>query len=134
MVRKVKLVIFDNDLKVSVGKYPISDSGDKIRVKSGGDSHFMPSINPSSYLELPKKFLFFTLGYEKVYFARKLAKKCVNFQTSVVSGPDPEAVKIAAGATMLKDLGKEKQENTMIQWITLAAVILILLKVLGVIV
>ena len=132
MTRKAKLFVFDNDLKVNVGKYPISDSGDKIRVKSGGEGHFMPSIDTESYLEFPRKFLFFTFGYEKIYFARKLSKKCVNFQTEVITGPDPEAVKIAAGATMLKDLGKEKQDTTIIQWITLAAVVLILLKVLGV--
>jgi len=133
MTRKAKLVVFDNDLKVKVAKYPISDSGDKIRVKSGGESHFMPSIDTSSYLEFPKKFLFFTVGYEKVYFARKLSKKCVDFKTEVIAGPDPEVVKEAAGATMLKDIGKSKQETSMVQWVTLAIVLFTLLNVLGVV-
>lgn len=134
MARKVKLAIFDIDLRASVKKYPVSDSGDRIKVVKGGEGHFMPKFDNTSFIEFPKKFLFLNIGYEKVYFARKASKKCVDFNTESVAGPDPELVKEAAGATMLKDLGKEKQDTSMIQWITLAAVILILLKVLGVLV
>ena len=119
-------------MRASVKKYPVSDSGDHITVVKGGEGHFMPKFDNTSFIEFPRKFLFWNIGYEKMYFARKASKKCVNFKTETVSGPDPELVKIAAGATMLKDLGKEKQDTSMIQWITLAAVILILLKVLGV--
>lgn len=133
MARKVKLATFDIDLRASVNKYPVSDSGDHIKVVKGGEGHFMPKFDNTSFIEFPRKFLFLTIGYEKVYFARKASKKCVDFQTETVSGPDPELVKIAAGATMLKDLGKEKQDTSMIQWVTLAGVIFIILNLLGVI-
>ena len=133
MTRKLKLAVFDIDLIASVKSYPVSDSGDRIRVVKGGENHFMPKFDNTSYLEFPRPW-YKGRGTERMYFARKLSKKCVDFQTEAVAGPDPEAIKIAAGATMLKDLGKEKQDTSMIQWITLAAVILILLKVLGVLV
>lgn len=132
MTRKVKLAVFDIDMIASVKYYPVSDSGDHIKVVKGGESHFMPQFDNTAYLEFPRSW-YKGGGTERLYFARKGSKKCINFKTEVVAGPDPELVKQAAGATMLKDLGKEKQDTSMIQWITLAVVVFTLLKVLGVI-
>ena len=132
MVRKLKLAIFDIDLRASVKKYPVSDSGDRIRVKKGGESHFMPKFDRTSYIEFPRPW-YKGGGTEKIYFARKGSKKCVNFKTEAVGGPDPELVKIAAGSTMLKDLGTEKPPfPTWIIYVILLGVIAIALKVFGV--
>lgn len=132
MKRKVKLAIFDIDGKASVKSYPVSDSGDRIKVVKGGENHFMPKFDHTSFIEFPKPW-YKGAGTERVYFARKGSSECVNFATEAIGGPDPELVKIAAGATMLKDLGKEKIEMTWQSWAVLATNIIILLYVMGVI-
>ena len=134
MKRKVKIAIFDVDLKASVKKYPVSDSGDRIKVVKGGESHFMPKFNHTSFIEFPRPW-WKGGGYERIYFARKGAGECVDFQTGAVAGPDPELIKEAAGATMLKDLGKEEPPfPTWMIYLILLCSIGILLKVFGVIV
>jgi len=135
MADKLELAIIDEDLKArTVKKYPVSDSGYQIKVKKGGEAHFMPKFDNDSFIDLPRKLFFpFKTGWRRIYFAKKGAKKCVNFKTGEVHGPDPERVMEAAGSTMLKDLGKEKQETSMFMWIQLALTVIILLKVLGVI-
>ena len=137
MTKKVKLAIFDIDLKArTVKKYPVSESGDKIKVKSGGEGHFMPSFDVESYIEFPRRSFpaLWRISWDRVYFARKGAKSCVNFDTEKVAGPDPELVLEAAGTEMLRNLGKEKSETPMISYISLALLIIILLYQLGVIV
>jgi len=139
MTKKVKLAIFDIDLKArTVKKYPVSESGDKIKVKSGGEGHFMPSFDVESYIEFPRRSFpaLWRISWDRVYFARKGAKKCVNFglDPPLVTGPDPELVLEAAGTEMLRNLGKEKSEIPMISYISLALLIIILLYQLGVIV
>ena len=133
MARKLKLAVFDIDGKATLRSYPVSDSGDRIRVKKGGEGHFMPQFDHTSFIELARPW-YKGGGSERIYFARKGAKKCVNFKTGVVGDPDPELVKIAAGSTMLKDLGKEKQEMTWQTWMMLGILILLLLYQMGVIV
>jgi hypothetical protein len=135
MSKKVKLAIIDKDLKArTVKKYPVSDSGEQIKVKSGGEGHFMPSFDNDSYIEFPKRAFpaVWRITWDRVYFARKGSKECFNFKTGKVQGPDPELVKLAAGSTMLKDLGTEKHEMTWHTWAQLGISILILLKILGV--
>lgn len=129
MGRKVKLVVFDNDLRATVKKYPVSDSGDRIRVTKGGEAHFMPAFDKDTFLEMPKKLG----GTERVYFARKLAKECVNFSSGIVPGPSPEEQKKAIGSTLLNQVGKP--EKTGPQWwdiIVIFIVIITLLNVMGV--
>jgi len=126
MTRKVKLAVFDNDLKAEIKSYPISDSGNHIRVVKGGENHFMPRFDNDSFIEIPKKFLRLNIGYERVYFAKKGAKKCVNFKTGEVFGPNPEEVKKAIGSTLLSKIGKE--EPPFPAWI----IYIILLVVLGI--
>ena len=53
MTKKVKLAIFDKDLKArTVKEYPISDNGEQIKVVSGGEGHFMPKFDNDSFIEL----------------------------------------------------------------------------------
>jgi hypothetical protein len=133
MARKVTLAIFDNDLKAKIGKYELSDDGTKIKVKSGGDAHWMPSFDRDSFIELPKKkWEFWKPQWTRIYFVKKKGKKCVNFKTETVSGPDPEELKKAVGATMLNQIGKDKQDTTMIQWLTLAGIVFSILFQMGV--
>lgn len=139
MTKKLKLAIIDKDLRArTVGKYPVSDNGEQIRVKSGGENHFMPKFDNESFIEFPRRhfpFLWRTV-WDRVYFVRKGASACINFKAepAKVEGPDPELVLNAAGTKMLQNLGKEKAESpTVIQWITLALLILISMSLLGVI-
>lgn len=137
MSKKVKLAIFDGDLKArTVKKYDVSDSGDKIKVKSGGEGHFMPSFDNDSFIEFPYRALtsFWRISWDRIYFVRKGSKTCVNFETEEAGGPDAEVVLEAAKNTILQNLGTEKTETPMISYITLALVVIVLLYVAGVIV
>ena len=136
MANKVRLAIIDETLKIEIKKYPVSDTGKKIRVVSGGENHFMPDFDNYSYLDFPRKFLFWIIGHERLYFAKKGAKKCVNFKTDdgTVYGPDPEEQKKAIGSTLLGKIGKPEKEG--LQWWQTLLIILnigIALKVFGVI-
>ena len=110
MTKKLKLAILDGDNRARiVKKYPISDSGKQIKVIKGGEGHFMPAFDNESYIELPKRFLFLNMGYERLYIAKKGAKKCVNFKTGYVSTPDIEQLKESVGATLLNKIGEKKE-------------------------
>lgn len=136
MTRKVTLAIFDNDLRVKLKKYELSEDGTKIKVKSGGEAHWMPSFDNDSFIEFPYRSLLspWKTSWRRVYFVKKRGAKCVNFKAdpTTVSGPDPEQMKEAIGATLLKDLGKDDNTVTWISWATLAVSVLILLVVSGV--
>jgi len=136
MKQKAKLVVFDGDLKATVKNYPVSDSGDRINVKKGGEAHFMPSFDNSSFLDLPYRSLSspWKISYKRTYFARKLSKKCVDFQTEIIEGPSPEFVKEMAAKVMLDKLNKQKQETVWQIWLILVVSIFTLLYVMGVIV
>lgn len=134
--RKVAVAIIDNDMVCRVGKYPISDDGTQIRIQSGGEGHFMPKFDLHSALDLPRRkkfFLFGSLIYQKIYFVKKRGERCINFKTEEVPGPSPEELKQAVGATMLRDIGKVKQDTTLLQYVMLGALFLILMKVFGMI-
>lgn len=133
MGKQVELAIFDNDLKArTVKKYDVSDDGTKIRVKSGGEGHFMPSFDNDSFIEFPKPW-WQGGGWKRVYFVAKNGTKCVNFQTETVSGPDPEQLKTAVGGLMLKDLGKGGQEIPTWVYIIIVLLLGVAGKVFGVI-
>ena len=135
MTRKVKLAIFDADLKVEIKKYPISESGNHILVTKGGEKHFMPTFDNTSFIEFPVRFpwSFWKTSYERIYFVRKLAKKCVDFKTEKIEGPSPEFVKEMGTKVMLDRLNKQKQETGWQIWLLLAVSIFTLLYVMGVI-
>ena len=135
MTKKAKLITFDGDLKAEIKEYPVSDSGDRIKVTKGGEGHFMPVFTNSSFLDLPYRSLSspWKISYKRTYFARKLSKSCVDFQTGTLEGPDPETVLDLAGTKMLKNLGKDEEKTSLIQWVTLALLVFIILNQLGVI-
>ena len=134
MTKKVKLAVFDKDLKIRrFDKFPISKSGDKIVVKKGGKSNFKPSFDNESYLEFPQPW-YLGGGWKRIYFVRNSAKECVNFKTETIGGPDPDLVIEAAESAILQNIGKDKEEIPFIIYIILLAVIGIALKVFGVIV
>lgn len=134
MGNKVKLVVYDANLKGQVGNYEVSDSGDKIKVVSGGEGHFMPSFDNDSYLELPKKFLGRTIGYEKVYFAPKRSKACVNFKAPKAEAPDPEEIDRAIGSLVLEKMGQDKPAfPPILIYVIVAIQILIAANLFGVI-
>jgi len=135
MTKKVKLAILDKDLKArTVKKYDVSDSGEQIKVKSGGEGHFMPYFDNNSFVEFPRS-RWKGGGFEKVYFAKKGAKKCINFETETVFNPDPEDMKKAVSASLLDKLGKD--DPAFPSWIIYAILVVsigVALKVFGVIV
>ena len=133
--KKAKIVVFDGDLKAEIKKYPISVSGDRIKVRKGGEAHFMPSFDKNSFLDMPYRSLSspWKISYERTYFARKLSKKCVNFETEILEGPDPETVLELAGTKMLRNLGKEEEKTPIIQWVILLLLLFIVLNQMGVI-
>jgi len=135
MARKLKLAIFDADFKAEIGKYPISESGNQILVKSGGKEHFMPSFDHTSFLDFPVRYpwSFWKTSYQRIYFARKLAKKCVDFKTETLAGPSPEFVKEMGTKVMLDRLNKQKQETAWQIWLILAVSLFTLLNVMGIV-
>ena len=135
MVRKVKVALYGRDLRATVKNYPLNSDGTRIEIKSGGDGHFMPELDKESYIELPYRhpFSFWKTSYSRLYIAQKWSKKCVNFITPEAVGPDPQLVLDMAGTEMLKNLGKEKAETSLISYITLGLLIIVVLNLLGVI-
>lgn len=133
MVRKVKLAIFDNDLKATVKKYPLSKDGTKIIVASGGTANWAPSFDNDSFIEFPRP-RWKGGGYERIYYVKKKGVKCVNFKSDppTIPGPSEEELKRAIGAVAFGNLGKEDKESTLISYITLAIVFIVLLSQLGV--
>ena len=135
MARKVKLAIFDNDLRVKQGNYELSDDGTKIKVKSGGEAHWMPSFDNDSFIEFPYRSLFslWKTSWRRVYFVKKKGAKCVNFKTDppTITGPSEEQLKEAIGVIAFKNLGKEDNSPTWISYVTLVISILVLLIVSG---
>ena len=95
----------------------------------------MPSFDNTSFIDFPVRYpwSFWKTSYERIYFARKLAKKCVNFKTGELSGPSPEFVKEMAAKVMLDKLNKQKQETVWQIWLILVVSIFTLLQVMGVI-
>lgn len=136
MTRKVTVALFDKDLRATMKEYPLNSDGTRIEIRKGGKRHFMPEIDNHTFLELPYRGLLtpWKLSYKRVYFAMRWSKACVNFYTGQVPGPDPQTVMEAAGTDLIKNLGKEQGETSVIQYCILGLLILILLKVLGVIV
>lgn len=136
MTKKVKLAIFDKDLKArTYASFPLSKDGSRISVRRGGKRNFNPTFDQESYIELPVRSIFppFSTKWNRIYFVRNGAKACVNFKTETILEPDPELVMQAAEAEILKGIGKDKQDTPIILYLILGTVLFTLLKVLGVI-
>ena len=69
-----------------------------------------------------------------MYVVRNNANACVDFDTPLVSAPDPEEVMKAASAKILENMGRETQETPLILYIILGVLVGIALKVFEVIV
>ena len=137
MARKVKVALFDKDLRAELKNYPLNADGTKIAINpDGGKGHFMPSIDNESFIEFPYRspLSFWKKSYARIYFAMKWSKKCVNFHTGEVEGPDPKVVMEAAKAEILKNKAEESQPVHWTTYAVLGIVVLILLKVMGVLV
>jgi len=141
MVEKVNTAIFGADLKVApIKKYEIDESGSKIRINpKGGKGHFMPSFTNSSYLDMPKmkRYLFFgDRKYKRIYFVRKLASACVDFNTPFVPMPDQKQVMDAANSALIKNFGSDETGTPWYVWPILIFSLLsffLLLRITGVI-
>ena len=135
MSKKVKIAVFDKDLKARiVGKFELTTNGEQIKIKTGGKANFKPYFDNESFLEFPKKIWeFWKPEWSRMYFVRKGAKTCVNFKTETVEGPDPELVMEAAGNEILRNIGKDKKETTLVAYLTLGALVLLIMKVFGMI-
>lgn len=136
MTKKVKLAVYDKDLKARIYKnFHVTDDGAKIQVRRGGKANFNPEFDNDSFIEFPKRSLLrpWRIGWNRVYFAPNGAKACVNFRTKTVLEPDPSLVLKAAGTEMLRNLGKEKAETPMLTYIMLGILIFIAMKLFGVI-
>ena len=126
MTKKVKLAIIDSDLKArTMGHYPVSDDGTKIRVVSGGEGHFMPKFDNDSFIEFPRS-RWRGGGWDRIYVVVKNATACINFKTEHVAIPDLEQLKESVGATLLNRVGEKKEAFP--AW----RIYLILLTVIGI--
>lgn len=133
---KVKVAIYDADLRVrKIGYYPLNADGTKIKIQSGGDGHFMPSIEKGSCLEFPKRSMIppFRKTYERVYIIKNKGSKPVNFETEETFGFSTKEIMNAARSEIIANFGKTKTEVPMIFYIIMLILLAIAGKVFGVI-
>jgi len=141
MPDKVQVAIFGNDLRVEYKKHELSKNGNKINIVSSGEGYFMPEIGPTNFLDLPlrKKYLLFgSRVYQRVYFAKKKASKCVDFgnENGIIYGPDEEQVKKANLNLLAEKIGQDAGKS--LPWYIPAFLgintflLLIIMNVLGV--
>jgi hypothetical protein len=136
MVEKVRTAFYGKDLRVEIKKYPLNDAGNKIKIVSGGEGHFMPDIGPNSFLDMPtrKKYLLFgPWVYTRTFFALKRAEKCIDFfPEGTVYGPDPEQLKKANLGALANRIGSEANQGTpWYVWVTVLMQILIFFLLLS---
>jgi len=132
MSKKVKVAVFDKDQKIrKLQMCDIGKDGSKLRVSKGGKNHFYPSFDRSSFLEWPKPW-YKGGGFERIYYVRNHASKCVNFETLVVPDVDLEVIEDAAEAAILRGIGTEEKPDTpFIQYAILGLTGLILLVLMN---
>lgn len=115
MTEKIELAIFDNDLIVrDVKKYELSEDGTKIRVKVGGEAHWMPEIDKNSGLTFlgRKRWLLYGERQKKTrYFIKRRGTRCVDFSTGKAYGPSIEELKKANKTLLVGKIGKEQQQT-----------------------
>lgn len=118
--RKVRLLVFDNDLRGTLKKYPVSESGTRIKVKSGGTEHFMPEFGFKNRLEIKKPW-YQGGGYLQIYLAKKKAEACIDFTTEQPEIPLPnlEELKDATNNYLGSKLGKDAQKADWQIWAVL---------------
>lgn len=83
MTKKVRLAVFDRDLKArEFGDFELTGDGSKISVRKGGKRNFNPTLDNDSFIELPYRSMFspWKVSWRRIYFARNGAKSCVRFR------------------------------------------------------
>jgi len=111
LTKELKVLVFDRDLKGrTFGSFPVTEDGSKIRIKSGGKGHFMPTFDNDSFIEFPRKFLRWNRGWERVYFVRNGAKACVRFR------PTPNALNIESIADLQEVIEAAENGNPEAQY------------------
>lgn len=142
MTDKAKTAVFGNDLRVSLKKYPLSKAGNKIDIVDGGEGYFMPEIGPTTFLDWPswKRYILFgPRTYERIYFAKRKGKKCVDFGTDkgIIYGPDEEQLKKANLNLLAEKIGQDAHKGVpWYMWVILGSSVLnllLLLQISGVI-
>lgn len=133
MVEKVRTAVFGKDQRVELKDYPISASGNKIHIKSGGEGHFMPEIGPNQFLDWPirKKYLLFGgWVYKRIFFVLKLGTKCIDFSLDdpKAYGPDIEELKRSNANLLATKIGTDTAQKT--PWILYLIVIFQLLMII----
>lgn len=116
MPDKVNVAIFGNDLRVEFKKHELSKNGNKINIVDSGEGYFMPEIGPTNFLDLPlrKKYLLFgQRTYQRIYFVKKKASKCVDFGTNegIIYGPDEEQLKKANLNLLAEKIGQDASKG-----------------------
>jgi len=139
MSKKLNVAIFDNDLRCEIKKHEVSEDGTKIRIKSGGEGHFMPTFDNDSFLEFPRRKKYLLFGekvYNRYYIVKKRAAACVNFKTEPpkIGIPDPEQLKQANMNFLATQVGKDRSQDVpWYAWIQLALIGFLVLMQMGVI-
>ena len=133
MADKVITAVFGKDLRIQLKKRELSASGTKIKIVPAGEGYFMPEIGPTTFLDWPsrKRYIFFgPRTYKRVFFAQKLASKCVDFgkEDVVIHTPDPEQLKRANAALLAEKIGQDAQKGT--PWYIWALILLQLLAII----
>ena len=133
MADKVITAVFGKDLRIQLKKRELSASGTKIKIVPAGEGYFMPEIGPTTFLDWPsrKRYIFFgPRTYKRVFFAQKLASKCVDFgkEDVIVHLPDPEQLKRANAALLAEKIGQDAQKGT--PWYIWALILLQLLAII----
>lgn len=133
MTDKVITAVFGKDLRIQLKKRELSASGTKIKIVPAGEGYFMPEIGPTTFLDWPsrKRYLFFgARTHKRVFFAQKLASKCVDFgkEDVVIHTPDPEQLKRANAALLAEKIGQDAQKGT--PWYIWALILLQLLAII----
>lgn len=110
--KKVRVAVFDADLRVTIKKYPLSSNGKQINISSGGTEHFMPHFDRNCRLDFPrfKKWLLFgERQYEPLYVVMNKGKKCIDFSLKEpeIYGPSPEELDAAIKALIATKIGTE---------------------------
>ena len=133
MADTVITAVFGKDLRIQLKRRKLSTSGNKIKIVPSGEGYFMPEIGPTTFLDWPsrKKYIFFgARTYKRVYFAQKLASKCVDFGKDEVEIhiPDPEQLKRANAALLAEKIGQDARKGT--PWYIWALILLQLLAII----
>lgn len=110
--KKVRVAVFDADLRCKIKKYPVSSNGKQININAGGTEHFMPRFDRNCRLEFPRFKKWLIIGdrqYEPIYIVMNKAKKCVDFSLKepYVDYPSPEELDKALKALIATRIGTE---------------------------